>query len=187
MRNINTNKNYCYHNQRGVHSYMIQKAKAANRMDDFMGSSKDPCSVKKVGKADAANFVRNKKQIIVNDVDPNLFGVDSSNQFGPSIIDLRTVALASFEGRIDENGTLYRTAGRKRLDYSVSAPAWEMKCNAADMINVQEAIYTSNINESEEKLLLHKHKTDDFKKLPLKFRTEFLRFQLRMRMVSLLK
>ncbi len=56
MRKVNINKNYCYHDQRGVHSYMIQKANAANRMDVFMGSSQDPCSVKKVGKADAANF-----------------------------------------------------------------------------------------------------------------------------------
>ncbi len=37
---------------------------------------------------------------------------------------------------------LHREGVRNPLDYACTGPAWELKANAADMINTQELVYT---------------------------------------------
>ncbi len=42
-----------------------------------------------------------------------------------------------------------RTGGRLPLDYAVSGPAWELKANSADMLNVFELIDTDELHLEE--------------------------------------
>eukprot|EP01083_Nonionella_stella_P004546 13168_1 len=171
-----------------VHKYMLKKAKQLNTLDNFSGYSGDSCSVKKVGMADAAADVRNKLELIPNNIKPGSFGVDASSEFSDPLLNVRTVAYTQFEGMIDETGKIYRTGDRHRLEYAVTGPVFEFKANAADMKNAEFMFHASeDICEEEERLLLHKPANDDLAALPLKLRLEFLRFQLRMRLVQLLK
>ncbi len=75
---MSINKNYCYFNQDNVYSYLLQRAKEVGREDDCDASSGDAASVKKVGRADAGKDLFQRKELIPNDIDPKLFGVDSS-------------------------------------------------------------------------------------------------------------
>eukprot|EP01084_Bolivina_argentea_P000491 916_1 len=181
------NKNHLVYQQQNTQIYVIKKAEEKDRMDELDTSSIDPCSVKKVGQADTVSCVRNKKELITNNIDPKMFGGDAPSQFGDKLLNQRSVAFVSYEGKVNENGELSRSAGRRRLDYSMTGPAWELTGSASDLINIQEAIRTCDITEEEEKLLLHKPQNDDLESLPLSFRTMFLRYQLRMRLIKYMK
>ncbi len=120
-------------------------------------------------------------------IHPDLWGVDASNQFGDPLTHQRTIAFSQFTGTVDAEGKLYRTGGRKRLDYAVTAPAFELKGTAQDMLNAKELIHTDLTDVQEEDALLFKPKNDDFEHMGLKFRMAFLKYSTRMRLLKLVK
>ncbi len=181
------NKNHCVFQQQNTQIFMTKKAAEEKRMNDLDGFSIDCCSVKKCRQADCCSCYRNKKELIENNISPKFFAGDAASQFGPPILNQRSVAAVSYEGLVDASGELSRSSGRCRLDYCVTGPAWELKGDACDMLNIQELIKTSDLTANEEELLLHKPENDDLASLPLEFRRTFLRYQLRMRLIKYMK
>ncbi len=55
------------------------------------------------------------------------------------------------------------------------------------MHTIQELVYTEKLHKNEAKELLHCPQNDDLDELPLDFRLGYLRFQLRMKFINLLK
>ncbi len=168
-----------------IHLY-CKEQKEVNRLSDFSATSIDAASAKKVGRADAGKDLFQRQELIPNDIDPSLFGVDKASEFGPRMTQLRTICLRSFQGTYGDN-KLHREGTRPPLDYAVTGPTWELKANSGDMMNVNEVVHTDKLHKKEAEELLYCPKDDDLEAMPLDFRLAYLRFQLRMRFINLIK
>ncbi len=71
---------------------------------------------------------------------------------------------------------MHREGARNPLDYACTGPACELKANAADMLKFGEA-----------KELLHVPENDDLSEISFELRLAFLRYQLMMRLLNLIK
>eukprot|EP01084_Bolivina_argentea_P122032 216269_1 len=91
------------------------------------------------------------------------------------------------EGIKTSTNQWYEVDIRPRLDYAMSAPAFELKGSAQDMMNAMEIIHTDINDEKEEDLLLFKPDNDNFENMGIEFRMAFLKFSTRMRLLKLLK